>query len=121
MTGIEPALSAWEAEVLPLNYIRMVSRWAVLRRTAYPMPRADGNTPGGVWRGRAPGAGGRSGQVLERAALCSGYQVRNGVGAGEDRPVRPGDEPAVEHRRPAGSVLPRVRERPVPAHRSGGG
>ena len=23
MTGIEPALSAWEAEVLPLNYIRM--------------------------------------------------------------------------------------------------
>jgi hypothetical protein len=22
MTGIEPALSAWEAEVLPLNYIR---------------------------------------------------------------------------------------------------
>ena len=35
MTGIEPALSAWEAEVLPLNYIRVaagkqrfhVSRW----------------------------------------------------------------------------------------------
>ncbi len=24
MTGIEPALSAWEADVLPLNYIR---RW----------------------------------------------------------------------------------------------
>lgn len=23
MTGIEPALSAWEAEVLPLNYIRV--------------------------------------------------------------------------------------------------
>jgi hypothetical protein len=23
MTGIEPALSAWEADVLPLNYIRM--------------------------------------------------------------------------------------------------
>jgi hypothetical protein len=23
MTGIEPALSAWEAEVLPLNYIGM--------------------------------------------------------------------------------------------------
>jgi hypothetical protein len=22
MTGIEPALSAWEADVLPLNYIR---------------------------------------------------------------------------------------------------
>lgn len=23
ITGIEPALSAWEAEVLPLNYIRI--------------------------------------------------------------------------------------------------
>ena len=30
MTGIEPALSAWEAEVLPLNYIP-VSRYAALR------------------------------------------------------------------------------------------
>ena len=26
MTGIEPALSAWEAEVLPLNYIRVIGR-----------------------------------------------------------------------------------------------
>ena len=25
VTGIEPALSAWEADVLPLNYTRMVS------------------------------------------------------------------------------------------------
>lgn len=25
MTGIEPALSAWEAEVLPLNYIRVTA------------------------------------------------------------------------------------------------
>ena len=25
MTGIEPALSAWEADVLPLNYIRRLS------------------------------------------------------------------------------------------------
>ena len=32
MTGIEPALSAWEADVLPLNYIRRI--------TARP-PRAD--------------------------------------------------------------------------------
>jgi hypothetical protein len=24
MTGIEPAYSAWEADVLPLNYIRSV-------------------------------------------------------------------------------------------------
>jgi hypothetical protein len=26
MTGIEPALSAWEADVLPLNYIRRLRR-----------------------------------------------------------------------------------------------
>jgi hypothetical protein len=26
MTGIEPALSAWEADVLPLNYIRVTRR-----------------------------------------------------------------------------------------------
>jgi hypothetical protein len=26
MTGIEPALSAWEAEVLPLNYIRALEQ-----------------------------------------------------------------------------------------------
>ena len=26
MTGIEPALSAWEAEVLPLNYIRALTQ-----------------------------------------------------------------------------------------------
>ena len=31
MTGIEPALSAWEADVLPLNYIRR-SRAARARR-----------------------------------------------------------------------------------------
>jgi hypothetical protein len=30
MTGIEPALSAWEAEVLPLNYIRASSRKSAL-------------------------------------------------------------------------------------------
>lgn len=31
MTGIEPALSAWEAEVLPLNYTRVGPVWPVLR------------------------------------------------------------------------------------------
>ena len=42
MTGIEPALSAWEADVLPLNYIRRsasappeAGRWAVLAHTSY--------------------------------------------------------------------------------------
>jgi hypothetical protein len=31
VTGIEPALSAWEAEVLPLNYTRMTSLPLVAR------------------------------------------------------------------------------------------
>jgi hypothetical protein len=42
MTGIEPALSAWEADVLPLNYIRRLCRAppeagssAVLAHTSY--------------------------------------------------------------------------------------
>jgi hypothetical protein len=42
MTGIEPALSAWEADVLPLNYIRRLRRappeagsLAVLAHTSY--------------------------------------------------------------------------------------
>ena len=34
ITGIEPALSAWEAEVLPLNYIR------TLPRGIYNLPQA---------------------------------------------------------------------------------
>jgi hypothetical protein len=42
MTGIEPALSAWEAEVLPLNYIRALElgRKAIsgLPATPAPMP-----------------------------------------------------------------------------------
>jgi hypothetical protein len=41
MTGIEPALSAWEADVLPLNYIRTSAKhrpggtWAILTITCY--------------------------------------------------------------------------------------
>jgi hypothetical protein len=31
MTGIEPALSAWEADVLPLNYIRLTMHFVRLR------------------------------------------------------------------------------------------
>jgi hypothetical protein len=37
MTGIEPALSAWEAEVLPLNYIRALE----LRAKALSCLRRD--------------------------------------------------------------------------------
>ena len=37
MTGIEPALSAWEADVLPLNYIRRVTLYPQ-RGTRCPCP-----------------------------------------------------------------------------------
>ena len=38
MTGIEPAYSAWEADVLPLNYIR---RTMVLYRAAFDLSSKD--------------------------------------------------------------------------------
>jgi hypothetical protein len=45
MTGIEPALSAWEADVLPLNYIRLTRQFVRLRllshlRRASNVPQA---------------------------------------------------------------------------------
>ena len=37
MTGIEPAFSAWEADVLPLNYIRSGPfGWAAHRAACWP-------------------------------------------------------------------------------------
>ena len=39
--GIEPTLSAWEAEVLPLNYTRAES---ILRSFGQPHNRRDGRT-----------------------------------------------------------------------------
>jgi hypothetical protein len=36
MTGIEPALSAWEADVLPLNYIRVTRRFTLRCVPSYP-------------------------------------------------------------------------------------
>jgi hypothetical protein len=35
MTGIEPAYSAWEADVLPLNYIGAVAQKASTQRQAH--------------------------------------------------------------------------------------
>ena len=45
VTGIEPALSAWEADVLPLNYIRLTRHFVRLRllshlRRASNVPQA---------------------------------------------------------------------------------
>jgi Bacterial regulatory proteins, luxR family len=40
MTGIEPALSAWEADVLPLNYIRLTRHFVRLRLLSHlPVPQ----------------------------------------------------------------------------------
>jgi hypothetical protein len=46
VTGIEPALSAWEADVLPLNYTRTAHAWLRVARpwvapTSYRMTGAD--------------------------------------------------------------------------------
>jgi hypothetical protein len=46
MTGIEPALSAWEAEVLPLNYIR--ARRLPARQRAYIVERRCSQPEGGT-------------------------------------------------------------------------
>ena len=40
VTGIEPALSAWEADVLPLNYTRAVAVRTVVRGVRVPRARS---------------------------------------------------------------------------------
>src|SRR5699024_5257722 len=68
VTGIEPALSAWEAEVLPLNYTREHSpdqaaipgdrRCSSERGSAYPLPPVRGKPgPAQAPSGPSPGAG----------------------------------------------------------------
>ena len=47
MTGIEPALSAWEAEVLPLNYIRVSLRGWSPSSDSVILTRGDRREPRG--------------------------------------------------------------------------
>ena len=54
MTGIEPALSAWEAEVLPLNYTREPSLLGHSQSTSlvmccFQMAMSDKNSNQAVW------------------------------------------------------------------------
>ena len=49
VTGIEPALSAWEADVLPLNYTRADLQHCAVRRAGLCSPRHRTGT------GRLPG------------------------------------------------------------------
>src|SRR5436305_8323982 len=58
MTGIEPAFSAWEADVLPLNYIRRLGRGYTIRGWGGCGGRGLGGRSGGGRRG-PPGPGTR--------------------------------------------------------------
>ena len=42
VTGIEPAFSAWEADVLPLNYTRQNGRLGVARKRTNARGRRNG-------------------------------------------------------------------------------
>ena len=46
VTGIEPALSAWEAEVLPLNYTRAALRRLPMIATGGALPGRSASRPG---------------------------------------------------------------------------
>src|SRR5215469_4519326 len=80
MTGIEPALSAWEADVLPLNYIRRVrsppaaGASAVLAHTSYRKRSVLGRYRQGVLEGVAS-CGAPSGPA-GCADASSGHAVR---------------------------------------------
>ena len=62
MTGIEPAYSAWEADVLPLNYTRGDSQYASL-------PAQQGETPIIELPVRSPGAVPAAARTVKRCAL----------------------------------------------------
>ena len=53
MTGIEPALSAWEAEVLPLNYIRETARGRSVRPRHREPPVQHSGSRAGAGAGAA--------------------------------------------------------------------
>ena len=43
--GIEPSYSAWEADVLPLNYTRTDRTWMILAYPAEKIKREEGKKP----------------------------------------------------------------------------
>ena len=103
VTGIEPALSAWEADVLPLNYTRSAA-------SLYPMCSAAAGAPrvslrrraASVSRQRQVRADGRTGsakrtaEARRRGRGGAGWRSRSAARrAASRRPVRPGGTPAV--------------------------
>src|ERR1039457_2029181 len=94
VTRIELALSAWEADVLPLNYTRGPRRPVrprCLRHDIVPEPVG-----------------------CERAALRSRYPSRGRVWPGPARPVLARTYPAPHYRRTAGQGLPGLSETSLP-------
>src|ERR1700727_1978889 len=87
MTGIEPALSAWEADVLPLNYIRRVA-----------LPVLDG-----CQRCPCP-------HIVQELIRCLGSPRRSDAPA---RPVAGRDARARQARRRPGRLLPRLGQIPL--------
>ena len=67
VTRIELALSAWEADVLPLNYTRGRRRDYLVAALARQAPRSAAN-PARAWARRCPALLGRSGGVARRDA-----------------------------------------------------
>jgi hypothetical protein len=78
MTGIEPALSAWEADVLPLNYIRRLRR-SLAQGERLRCPRPHGTGTAGLLARRSP--------MLASRTNRSPRSHRNMLGA---RPQAPG-------------------------------
>src|SRR5215471_11376760 len=70
VTGIEPALSAWEADVLPLNYTRADrAGWPQLAPTSYRNLRPARRTRQAPPCGTAPGYAGPPASVLTSRVL----------------------------------------------------
>src|ERR1700722_15767106 len=87
MTGIEPALSAWEADVLPLNYIRRSRTACAWRAPTLSLPTHRTGThpslgsprPIGVRQGQRVG-GDASGRACAGPAPPGSVAVRRSAG-----------------------------------------
>src|SRR5579859_4455770 len=97
VTGIEPALSAWEADVLPLNYTRAA--------------RGLNQDPGSPRHRTGASEAARRGRQARRARCADGSRVRTGLRRGRlnrGRSIRAG-EPAAPGTIRAGEPAARVR------------
>ncbi len=79
--GIEPTLSAWKAEVLPLNYTRAHHQLALSarqHRTLSPsLPRTPGPADAGWWRGEDSNLRRQSRQIYSLIPLAAREPLQN--------------------------------------------